>query len=202
MPRKSDARDRLMNAAMDLIWKHSYGSSVRAPSARRQMREGQLLPASQSSLGWPSRRPEADWQRKKARMDEIFSASVPPLGRLRDYFKHVYEGQTKRHGECGSVLGCPYCTLGCEIGTQDRAIGDQVHKILDRNARYFESAIRDAHAQGLISAPDAKAKARMLVAFFQGCLAQARIENDIKPLRGLAASALELLGARPELSAK
>ena len=113
-------------------------------------------------------------------MDEIFSASVPPLERLSDYFKHVYEGQTKRHGECGSVLGCPYCTLGCEIGTQDRAIGDQVHKILDRNARYFESAIRDAHAQGLISAPDAKAKARMLVAFFQGCLAQARIENDIQ----------------------
>jgi hypothetical protein len=75
-------------------------------------------------------------------------------------------------------------------------------KILDRNARYFESAIRDAHAQGLISAPDAKAKARMLVAFFQGCLAQARIENDIKPLRGLAAGALELLGAQPELSAK
>ena len=101
-------------------------------------------------------------------MDEIFSASVPPLERLSDYFKHVYEGQTKRHGECGSVLGCPYCTLGCEIGTQDRAIGDQVHKILDRNARYFESAIRDAHAQGLISAPDAKAKAQMLVAFFQG----------------------------------
>ena len=54
-----------------------------------------------------------------------------------------------------------------------------MHKILDRNARYFESAIRDAHAQGLISAPDAKAKAQMLVAFFQGCLAQARIENDI-----------------------
>jgi TetR/AcrR family transcriptional repressor of nem operon len=77
-----------------------------------------------------------------------------------------------------------------------------VRKILERNARYFESAIRDADAQGLISAPDAKAKARMLVAFFQGCLAQARIENDIKPLRGLAAGALELLGARPELRAK
>ena len=100
------------------------------------------------------------------------------------------------------MLGCPYCTLGCEIGTQDRAIGEQVHKILDRNARYFESAIRDAHAQGLISAPDAKTKAQMLVAFFQGSLAQARIENDVRPLRGLAAGALDLLGATSQLSAK
>ncbi len=135
-------------------------------------------------------------------MDEIFSASRPPLDRLRQYFEHVYQGQTKAHGECGSVLGCPYCSLGCEIGTQDRAIGEQVHKILDRNAKYFESAIRDAHAQGLISAPDAKAKAQMLVAFFQGSLAQARIENDVKPLRGLASGALELLGVTGKRSAK
>jgi TetR/AcrR family transcriptional repressor of nem operon len=140
---------------------------------------------------------EADWRRKKVRMDEIFSCTVPPLERLRDYFDHVYRGQSKAHGECGAVLGCPYCTLGCEIGTQDRAIGEQVRKILNRNARYFESAIRDAHAEGLIMAPDAKSKAQILVAFFQGSLTRARIENDVRLLRDLARGALELLGATP-----
>ena len=203
MPRKSDAKERLMNAAMDLIWEHSYGStSVDAICEKAGTKKGSFYYFFESKSELAVAALEADWQRKKARMDEIFSASVPPLDRLSDYFRHVYEGQTKRHGECGSVLGCPYCTLGCEIGTQDRAIGDQVHKILDRNARYFESAIRDADAQGLISAPDAKAKARMLVAFFQGCLGQARIENDIQPLRGLAAGALELLGAQPQLNTR
>ena len=203
MPRKSDAKERLMNAAMDLVWENSYGStSVDAICEKAGAKKGSFYYFFESKSELAVAALEADWQQKKVRMDEIFSASVPPLERLRRYFEHVYEGQKKRHGECGSVLGCPYCTLGCEIGTKDRAIGEQVHKILDRNARYFESAIRDAHAQGLISAADAKAKARMLVAFFRGCLTQARIENDVQSLRGLAAGALELLGVQPELSAR
>ena len=203
MPRTSDVEERLMNAAMDLIWEHSYGStSVDAICEKAGAKKGSFYHFFESKSELAVKALEADWQHKKARMDEIFSASVAPLERLQHYFEHVYKGQTKAHGECGAVLGCPYCSLGCEIGTQDRAIGDQVHKILDRNAKYFESAIRDAHAQGLIKAPDAKAKAQMLVAYFQGSLSQARIENDVNRLRGLASGALELLGAQPQRTAK
>ena len=199
MPRTSDVEERLMNAAMDLIWENSYGStSVDAICEKADAKKGSFYHFFESKSELAVMALEADWQRKKAKMDDIFSASVPPLERLHRYFEHVYQGQAKAHGECGAVLGCPYCSLGCEIGTQDRAIGEQVRRILDRNAKYFESAIRDAHAQGLIQAPDAKAKAQMLVAYFQGSLAQARIENDVRRLRGLASGALELLGAAPQ----
>jgi TetR/AcrR family transcriptional repressor of nem operon len=203
MPRQSDVEERLMNAAMDLIWEHSYGStSVDAICEKAGAKKGSFYHFFESKSELAVKALEADWQRKRAKMDEIFSPSVPPLDRLRNYFRHVYEGQSRTHGECGAVLGCPYCTIGCEIGTQDRAIGDQVHKILDRNAKYFESAIRDAHAEGSIMAPDAKAKAQMLVAFFQGSLAQARIENDIRPLQRMASGALEFLGAKSRKSSK
>jgi TetR/AcrR family transcriptional repressor of nem operon len=203
MPRQSNVEERLMNAAMDLIWENSYGStSVDAICEKAGAKKGSFYHFFESKSELAVKALEADWQRKKTKMDEIFSPSVPALERLRSYFEHVYQGQAKAHGECGAVLGCPYCSLGCEIGTQDRAIGEQVRKILDRNAKYFESAIRDADAQGLISAPDAKTKAQMLVAFFQGSLAQARIENDVRPLRRLAEGALELLGAERKASAK
>jgi len=196
MPRRSDAEQRLMQAAMDLIWENSYGStSVDAICERAGAKKGSFYHFFPSKSALAVKALEADWQRKKARMDEIFSSTIPPLERLRDYFDHVYRGQNKAHGECGAVLGCPYCTLGCEIGTQDHAISEQVRKILNRNARYFESAIRDAHAEGLIAAPDAKSKAQILIAFFQGSLARARIENDVRSLRNLARGALELLGA-------
>ncbi len=192
-----------MGAAMDLIWENSYGStSVDAICEKAGARKGSFYHFFESKSELAVAALEADWQRKKARMDEIFSAAIPPLDRLSNYFDHVYEGQTKRHGECGSVLGCPYCTLGSEIGTQDPAIRDQIHKILERNARYFESAIRDAHAEGLISAPDAKTKAQMLVAFFQGCLAQARIENDVRLLCCLGEGALSLLGVTRQPATK
>jgi TetR/AcrR family transcriptional repressor of nem operon len=185
-----------MDAAMELIWKNSYGAtSVEAICAEAGAKKGSFYHffASKSDLAVAAL--EANWRHKKPRMDEIFSASVPPLERLRGYFQHLCQGQRKRHAECGSVLGCPYCSLGCEIGTRDRAIGNQVHKILTRNAKYFETAIRDAHAEGSIEASNAKAKARLLVAFVQGALAQARIENNVEALRALSAGALDLLGA-------
>jgi len=143
-----------MNAAMDLIWENSYGGiSVDAICEKAGAKKGSFYYFFESKSELAVAALEADWQHKKARMDEIFSASVAPLERLRAYFRHVYQGQTKRHGECGSVLGCPYCTLGAEVVTQDRAIGRQIQKILDRNSRYFESAIRDAHADAIYTIP-------------------------------------------------
>ena len=138
----------------------------------------------------------ADWLRKKPWFDEVFSASVPPLDRIRGFFECIYKAQLKRHDEGGAVLGCPYFTLGCEISTQDRAICEEVHKILQRHEKYFESAIREAHAQGLIVAPDAKARAKMLLSFFQGSVTNARIQNDPKVLRAMSAGAISLLGAK------
>src|ERR1044071_10492246 len=124
MPRVSDMKERLMDAAMDLIWENSYGAtSVDAICEKAGAKKGSFYYFFPSKSALAVKALEADWQRKKARMDEIFSSTVPPLQRLRDYFDHVYRGQSKAHRECGSVLGCPYCTLGCEIGTQDRAIG-------------------------------------------------------------------------------
>lgn len=198
MPRSSDAEERLMNAAMDLIWENSYGAtSVDAICEKAGAKKGSFYHFFASKSDLAVKALEADWQRKKACMDEIFSATVPPLERLRRYFDYVCEGQSKARGKCGAVLGCPYCTIGCELAAQDKAIGSEVRKILDRKAMYFESAIREAHAEGLIDAPDAKAKTQMLVAYFQGSMAQARIENDIHPLRLLAAGALDFLGAHP-----
>jgi TetR/AcrR family transcriptional regulator, transcriptional repressor for nem operon len=188
--------ERLMNAAMLLIWTNSYGStSVEAICQKAAAKKGSFYHFFESKSALAVKALEADWRRKKMRMDEIFSPTVPPLDRLRRYFLHVYQGQTKAFAECGAVLGCPYCSIGCETGTQDRAISKQVRKIFNENERYFESAIRDADAEGMISAPNAKAKARMLVAYFQGCLTKARIENDARPLKNLPAGALELLGA-------
>jgi TetR/AcrR family transcriptional regulator, transcriptional repressor for nem operon len=201
VPRKSDAKEHLMDAAMDLIWANSYGcTSVDSICEKAGAKKGSFYYFFKSKSELAVKALEADWLGKKPWFDENFSAPVPPLDRLRGYFDHVYEAQMKKHDEGGAVLGCPYFTLGCETSTQDRAICEQVHKILQRNEKYFESAIRDAHAQGLIFAPDAKMKAKMLMAFFQGSVTNARIQNDPRLLRELTSGAMSLLGAEPAVA--
>jgi TetR/AcrR family transcriptional repressor of nem operon len=82
-----------------------------------------------------------------------------------------------------------------EVGLNDEGIRGKVQEITGRLAKYFESAIRDAHAEGLIVAPDAQAKAKQLYAYFQGTLQQARIGNCLETIRGMKAGAFELLRA-------
>ena len=128
-------------------------------------------------------------------MDTIFSPTVPPLERLERYFSFVHDRLAQVQKKCGSILGCPLMSVGSEVSTQDEMLREKVQSILDRKIRYFESAIRDADAQGLIVAPDAKAKAKGLFACFQGTLAQARIQNNLELLREFKQIAFDMLGA-------
>jgi hypothetical protein len=67
---------------------------------------------------------------------------------------------SKLQRKCGPILGCPRLSLESEVSTQDEMLREKGQEILERKIRYFESAIRDAHSQGLFVAPDAKAKAK------------------------------------------
>jgi TetR/AcrR family transcriptional repressor of nem operon len=60
----------------------------------------------------------------------------------------------------------------------------------------LESAIRDANAEGLIEAPDAAAKARMLQVYLHGLMTQARIQNKVEVLRDGFSGMLALLGVK------
>ena len=189
-------KERLTDAAMDLIWENSYGAtSVDAICERAGAKKGSFYYFFKSKSELAAAALEADWKKRKADMDGIFSATVPPLERFERYFEFVHDRLAEVQKKCGSILGCPLMTLGSEVSTQDEVLREKVHEILDRKIRYFESAIRDAHSQGLIVAPDAKAKAKGLFACYQGTLAQARIQNDLELLREFKYVALDVLGA-------
>jgi TetR/AcrR family transcriptional repressor of nem operon len=162
----------------------------------RRREEGKLLLFLQIQVELAVAALEADWRKRKVDMDDIFSPTVPPLERLERYFDFVHDRLAELQKKCGAVLGCPLFTLGSEVSTQDKPLRDKVHELLDRKVKYFESAIRDAHAQGLIAAPDAKAKAKTLFACFQGTLTQARIQNNVAILREFKDEALDFLGAK------
>lgn len=196
MPRISDARQRLMDAAQNLIWERSYGStSVDDICAQADVRKGSFYHFFKSKSDLQIAALEADWQYKKARYNDIFSPTVPPLQRLEGFFDFAYERQSEFQKKTGTVLGCPYCAVGSEVSTHEDGIRSKVQEIFAKVVKYFESAIRDAHAQGLIHAPDAASKAKLLFAYFHGAMSQARIENDLAMVRGMKAGALELLGA-------
>ena len=197
MPRASDMKERLMEAAMDLMWQNSYGAaSVDAICERAGAKKGSFYYFFKSKSELAAAALEADWNKKKTEMDSMFSPTVPPLERLDRYFDFVHGRLAELQQKCGSILGCPYVSVGSEVSTQDPIVRETIDRIMDRKMKYFISAVRDAAAQGLIDAPNPEAKARALFACYQGTVAQARIQNDIELLREFKDVARTVLGVK------
>lgn len=197
MGRVSDARERLMCAVGDLIWRGSYGSTtIDQICEKAGVKKGSFYYFFDSKADVAIAALDSEWERRKVDLDAIFSPTVPPLERLKAYCEYGYELQASIRDQCGCVLGCPLIALGAEICTQENKLREKIEEILDRKRKYLESAIRDAHAAGLIDAPDASAKAQTLYAYYHGLVTEARIRNDLSELKTAMVGTYELLGVK------
>ncbi len=200
MGRTSDAKERLLEAALEIIWERSYGVvTIDAICEKAGVKKGSFYYFFDSKSALAVAALEEDWKQcGKGKWDSMFSASTPPLERIKGYFEMCYTSQAALQKEHGQVLGCPCFSIGSEMSTQDEAIRLKVQELLQRQVKYFESAIRDAQAAGELPPGDAGLKAKCLFALVEGSLTQARIQNDIEVLRVLPEAAMQILGARLE----
>lgn len=197
MGRKSDAKQRLLDAALDLIWENSYGVvTIDAICDKAGVKKGSFYYFFESKAELAVAALDHEWQTEiKPKFDAMFSASNPPLERIRLMLQSCLDCQEQIQKEYGRILGCPCFSLGSEICTQNEPIRAKVQETLCRFVRYLESAIRDAQAEGSLAPGDPLVKAKAVFAYYEGSLAQARIANDLEPLRLMPDAVMNLLGA-------
>lgn len=197
MGRTSDAKERLMAAISELIWIGSYGSTtIDQICEKAGVKKGSFYYFFDSKSELAVAAIEAEFCARRAELDAIFSPMVPPLERIIRLCDSGCARQVELKEKFGQVLGCPLFTLGSEICTQEKGLREKIREVLDCHQRYIASAVREAHAAGLIDAPDADAKARMLTAYFEGVLTQARILNSLEVLKEIPEGVLSILGAK------
>jgi TetR/AcrR family transcriptional repressor of nem operon len=200
MGRTSDANERLMDAALDLIWEQSYGAvTIDDICTRAGVKKGSFYYFFDSKSDLAIAALERMWlETSKPKMDRTFSPSVEPLARITSYLQQMYEFQAELKQKHGKVLGCPVMSVGSETCTCDEetAVGVKIREMFSRKRRYYESAIRDAIAEGSIEAGDAAEKATALAGLIEGICSQARILNDPEVLRQLPDLAMRILGAK------
>lgn len=195
---RSDARERLIQATIDLIWTASYGAvSVDAICERAQVRKGSFYHFFASKDELVVAALDAHWSSRRPILDEIFSASRPPLERLDRYFAYVVERQGAVKAQYGRVLGCFHNSVGSECVQRPSEVAAKAQAIILALRRYLETTLRDAQADGLIPPGDPSEAAKNLFAYIQGALAQARVHDDLDILRRIPQTALALVRAAP-----
>jgi TetR/AcrR family transcriptional repressor of nem operon len=197
MGRVSDAKEKLLKAVAELIWTGSYGSTtVDHICEKADVRKGSFYHFFDSKAELAKEAIEAEWEKEREQWDRMFSPSVPPLERFRRLARHSYEEQVELKREYGRVLGCPLCNLGSEVSTLEPELRETVERIMAQGQRYFETAVRDAAAEGLISPKDVAAKARQLHTYGEGLLTMARIHNNVELLRDMERGLMDILGVK------
>jgi TetR/AcrR family transcriptional repressor of nem operon len=126
MGRTSDAKEKLLAVAFDLIHEHSYGAvSVDHICKRAGVNKGSFYYFFKSKTDLVVAAYEEHWRLKEPDYERVFSKpkAHPPLETagavVRLHPRHVPEtsGKSVRH-----VCGCPYTSVGGELATQDKKI--------------------------------------------------------------------------------
>jgi TetR/AcrR family transcriptional regulator, transcriptional repressor for nem operon len=195
MGRVSNSRIQLMDAVLELIWTGSYGTTtIDHICEKAGVKKGSFYYFFDSKADLAAAAIDENWKIIRAETDQLFSPTVPPLDRLRNYCDFGYRFQSQMKEKYGRVLGCPLFSLGCEVCTHEVALQKKIQQILDYKCKYLESAIRDAHAAGLIQVTDPAGKARMIQVYYEGLLTKARIRDDLTVLRDAAPGIFAMLG--------
>jgi TetR/AcrR family transcriptional regulator, transcriptional repressor for nem operon len=201
MGRKSDSRQRLMDAAHELIWEYSYGAvTIEAICERAGVKKGSFYYFFDSKSDLAVAAISAWRDERVALIQTLYRVGSPALERVWKYLDFVSHEQIEDYEKNGQILGCPLFTLGSEICTQDERLRSLIQEILSIGARFFEDAVEEAQASGEIETANTALTARLLWAFYEGTLTRARIENNPELIRNLSSDALELIGARPTMA--
>src|SRR6185436_14057996 len=131
MARVTDTRDRLLDAALQLVWREGVGSaSVDDICEKAGVRKGSFYHFFKSKAELIVAALDNHWEEAREGFDRIFSPSVPPVERLRGFFDILVRRQAQKAQQAGRVLGCPYASAGVSASSDEQVIREHVEKIL------------------------------------------------------------------------
>jgi TetR/AcrR family transcriptional repressor of nem operon len=197
MGRTSNAEEKLLSVAFDLIHENSYGAvGVDQICKRAKVNKGSFYYFFKTKTDLVVAAYQEHWRLKEPDYERIFSLENPPLQRLKLWCDYIRRVQKQRHKKYEQVCGCPYTSVGGELATQDKKVSLKARELIDRHTKYLEGAIADAIKAGVAEASDPETKAKLVHAFVVGLLLRAKIYNDLKILKHLDEAVFALIGAK------
>ena len=167
MGRTSDAKERLIKSAIELIHARKYASvGVNELCENAGVKKGSFYHFSPSKIDLTSAALDevANWYRRDI-YEPAFAKDLPPLARIQRYFQLIYEYHVSLTEAAGRMAGCHFGNLAVEMSTQDEVIREKVKAMFESGVATFEEVLREAVAAGDLPAIDISLAAHALQAY-------------------------------------
>lgn len=187
MSAQPDTRNRILEAARDLIYASSYADvGVQAICDRAGVKKGSFYHFFRSKQELTLAVIDhffSDFRDSLIR--EAFDSDLPPPQRFERLIALAIARQEMVHRETGHVLGCPFGNLATEMATSDETIRGRIETVFSRLQGYLRDALRDGIERGDFPPLDVEATAAAMFAYFEGLMLLAKTRNDPAVLREL-----------------
>lgn len=197
MGRTSDARQRILDAACELMHSRSYGAvGVAEICQRADVKKGSFYHFFPSKQVLTIEVIDAHWESERGVWLEILQATEPTLERLRRLFEESAATHHKERDAFGMVSGCVLANLALELSTRDHVVQERLREVFDEQIELIEELLHEAVSERAIPPGSAThATARAVVAQMEGMVLFAKLGNDPGILVDLWPQTLLLLRA-------
>jgi TetR/AcrR family transcriptional repressor of nem operon len=176
----SDAKDKLLGTAIELMYARSYADvGVQEICERAGVKKGSFYHFFPSKRDLTLAAVDRQWAGVRGLLTkEVVDGAGSPLRRLERCLELFYQTQCGVKAQTGHVFGCPFGNLAIELSTQDEYIRKKIESVFQELAGYLEKTLGEAVARGEAPKQDIRVTAQAMVAFIQGTLLLAKSQND------------------------
>jgi TetR/AcrR family transcriptional repressor of nem operon len=196
MGRTSDAKERIIESAMELFYARSAADvGVQEICDHAGVKKGSFYHFFDSKQDLILATLDTYWARGSEMVwKPSFDSSIPPLDRLREFTNRIYQMAHEDHQAGGVCKGCPMGNLAAEMGAQNDLIRQKIDSIFSNAIGMIKAALDDAVDQGDLPTINTEEAAQALWAYFEGAMLMAKSTQNPDYMKQLFDTGLNLLG--------
>jgi TetR/AcrR family transcriptional repressor of nem operon len=179
---RTDTRQRLVDAATDLMWRHGIGEvSVDMILERADVLKGSFYHFFASKTDLLLECLDNIWRTQAERLAVIYAEAATPEEALEQHLKVLAQAQIEGYERLGFVPGTFNMSMPTSLLREDPRITGKLHELMESNRHYLEKGLQQiADRRGL--SRSVKVTARLLSYRVAGAVLAARMNNSLKPL--------------------